>query len=368
MTIGDVDWSAVSRHAVRRHRRHDRRPRHGHDRLRARLDQHRRRLVALPAPRRERRGHRRLEHLRRRPRPGPARDSTAWPSPGPTRTCSRASAPTRSAPWPRCCRPGCSCRSSSPPSSRSCRVRSSASTRPASPCSRSACASPARWRRSSTASSSPSARSTSSSSPRTSSTRSSPSSSPSACRSPSWAGIMIADIALRKRDYDDDALFDASGRYGAFDWVSIGTMVVASVLGWGLVVNNFADDATLEQLAGLPARPARPRHVRQGPRRLLLGGHLRLRQPRRPARPRPVVRRHLRRPTRQGRSARRAAHDAGATVRRRGRAARRRVARRHRPAGRSSPTRGPAPGAHPCGPRRCPASPVSPRHTPVGSS
>ena len=29
-----------------------------------------------------------------------------------------------------------------------------------------------------------------------------------------WAGIMIADIALRKRDYDDDDLFDARGRYG----------------------------------------------------------------------------------------------------------------------------------------------------------
>jgi NCS1 family nucleobase:cation symporter-1 len=41
----------------------------------------------------------------------------------------------------------------------------------------------------------------------------------------SWAGIMIADIALRKRDYDEDALFDARGRYGAWDWVSIGTMV-----------------------------------------------------------------------------------------------------------------------------------------------
>ena len=58
-----------------------------------------------------------------------------------------------------------------------------------------------------------------------------------------WAGIMIADIALRKRDYDDEDLFDARGRYGAFDWVSIGTMVVASVIGWGLVVNSFAQDA-----------------------------------------------------------------------------------------------------------------------------
>ena len=66
----------------------------------------------------------------------------------------------------------------------------------------------------------------------------------------SWAGIMIADIALRKRDYDDDDLFDARGRYGAFDWVSIGTMVVASLLGWGLVINTFATDAAWNNWQG----------------------------------------------------------------------------------------------------------------------
>jgi nucleobase:cation symporter-1, NCS1 family len=65
-----------------------------------------------------------------------------------------------------------------------------------------------------------------------------------------WAGIMIADLALRKRDYDEDALFDASGRYGAFDWTSIGTMVVASVVGWGLVINTFSDDASWNNWQG----------------------------------------------------------------------------------------------------------------------
>ena len=70
-----------------------------------------------------------------------------------------------------------------------------------------------------------------------------------------WAGIMIADIALRKRDYDDDDLFDARGRYGAFDWVSIGTMVVASVIGWGLVVNNFATDAAWNNWQGYLLEP-----------------------------------------------------------------------------------------------------------------
>jgi len=65
-----------------------------------------------------------------------------------------------------------------------------------------------------------------------------------------WAGIMIADLALRRRDYDDEALFDASGRYGAVDWTSIATMAVASVVGWGLVINSFSDDASWNNWQG----------------------------------------------------------------------------------------------------------------------
>lgn len=59
----------------------------------------------------------------------------------------------------------------------------------------------------------------------------------------SWAGILIADIITRKRAYDEQALFDPRGIYGSFDWVSIGTLVVASVIGWGLVLNGFAEEA-----------------------------------------------------------------------------------------------------------------------------
>jgi purine-cytosine permease-like protein len=66
----------------------------------------------------------------------------------------------------------------------------------------------------------------------------------------SWAGVMMADIALRRRDYDDDALFDSAGRYGAVDWAAIGTMVVASVIGWGLVINTFAEDASWNNWQG----------------------------------------------------------------------------------------------------------------------
>lgn len=70
-----------------------------------------------------------------------------------------------------------------------------------------------------------------------------------------WAGILIADILLRKRDYDEQALFDPSGRYGAFDWVSIGTLVVATVVGWGLVVNAFAADAAWNNWQGYLLQP-----------------------------------------------------------------------------------------------------------------
>ncbi|GAB3585231.1 purine-cytosine permease family protein [Calidifontibacter terrae] len=65
-----------------------------------------------------------------------------------------------------------------------------------------------------------------------------------------WAGIMLSDLALRRRDYDERALFDASGRYGSFDLVSLGTLVVASVVGWGLVINNFAQDASWNNWQG----------------------------------------------------------------------------------------------------------------------
>ncbi len=55
-----------------------------------------------------------------------------------------------------------------------------------------------------------------------------------------WAGIMMADILLRKRDYDDAALFDARGRYRSVNWTGVLLMVAATVIGWGLVVNTYA--------------------------------------------------------------------------------------------------------------------------------
>ena len=66
----------------------------------------------------------------------------------------------------------------------------------------------------------------------------------------SWAGILIADILRRTKEYDEDALFNARGRYGSWDWISLGTMIGASVIGWGLVINMFAEDAAWNNWQG----------------------------------------------------------------------------------------------------------------------
>jgi nucleobase:cation symporter-1, NCS1 family len=55
-----------------------------------------------------------------------------------------------------------------------------------------------------------------------------------------WCGIMLADIALRKRDYAEPDLFDPRGRYGSVQPVPLALLVVGTGLGWGLVTNTFA--------------------------------------------------------------------------------------------------------------------------------
>ena len=56
-----------------------------------------------------------------------------------------------------------------------------------------------------------------------------------------WCGVFLADLLLRKRDYAEAELYDPKGRYGSINWVAVSTTVVATVLGWGLVTNGFAD-------------------------------------------------------------------------------------------------------------------------------
>ncbi len=56
-----------------------------------------------------------------------------------------------------------------------------------------------------------------------------------------WCGVFLADLLLRKRDYAEADLYESRDRYGPFNWVAVGTTVVATFLGWGLVTNGFAD-------------------------------------------------------------------------------------------------------------------------------
>lgn len=56
-----------------------------------------------------------------------------------------------------------------------------------------------------------------------------------------WCGVFLADLLSRKRDYAESDLYESRGRYGSINWVAVGTTVVATFLGWGLVTNAFAD-------------------------------------------------------------------------------------------------------------------------------
>jgi purine-cytosine permease-like protein len=55
-----------------------------------------------------------------------------------------------------------------------------------------------------------------------------------------WCGIMLADIATRRRDYTEGDLYVPSGRYGDVRWLPVVTMIVATGIGWGLVTNTLA--------------------------------------------------------------------------------------------------------------------------------
>ncbi len=55
-----------------------------------------------------------------------------------------------------------------------------------------------------------------------------------------WCGIMLADIALRRRDYAERELFTPAGRYGDVRWIPVITVAAGTALGWGLVTNFAA--------------------------------------------------------------------------------------------------------------------------------
>jgi purine-cytosine permease-like protein len=55
-----------------------------------------------------------------------------------------------------------------------------------------------------------------------------------------WCGVMLADIALRRRPYAEADLFTPDGRYGSVRVVPAALLVIGTVIGWGLVVNTYA--------------------------------------------------------------------------------------------------------------------------------
>jgi NCS1 family nucleobase:cation symporter-1 len=55
-----------------------------------------------------------------------------------------------------------------------------------------------------------------------------------------WCGIMLADLALRRRDYDEGDLYRPHGRYGDVPLTPLLLTLAATVLGWGLVTNSAA--------------------------------------------------------------------------------------------------------------------------------
>ncbi|GAA2775165.1 purine-cytosine permease family protein [Saccharopolyspora taberi] len=55
-----------------------------------------------------------------------------------------------------------------------------------------------------------------------------------------WCGIVLADIALRRRDYAEADLHSRSGRYGDVRLLPVAVLVAATALGWGLVTNTAA--------------------------------------------------------------------------------------------------------------------------------
>ncbi|WP_019058037.1 purine-cytosine permease family protein [Streptomyces prunicolor] len=55
-----------------------------------------------------------------------------------------------------------------------------------------------------------------------------------------WCGIMLADLLLRRRDYDDGDLFRPTGRYGDVVLTPLLLTLAATAIGWGLVTNTAA--------------------------------------------------------------------------------------------------------------------------------
>ena len=54
-----------------------------------------------------------------------------------------------------------------------------------------------------------------------------------------WSAIFVTDVLLRK-SYNEKDLFSENGRYGSWNYSSVGILIVATLVGWGFVTNSFA--------------------------------------------------------------------------------------------------------------------------------
>jgi purine-cytosine permease-like protein len=56
-----------------------------------------------------------------------------------------------------------------------------------------------------------------------------------------WCGIFLGDLLMRRKAYAQEELYTPLGRYGSINPVAVTTMVIATIIGWGLVVVQFSD-------------------------------------------------------------------------------------------------------------------------------
>jgi nucleobase:cation symporter-1, NCS1 family len=52
-----------------------------------------------------------------------------------------------------------------------------------------------------------------------------------------WCGVMLADMLLRKRPYNETDLYNPRGRYGDVRIIAVALMLAGTALGWGTVTN-----------------------------------------------------------------------------------------------------------------------------------
>ena len=69
-----------------------------------------------------------------------------------------------------------------------------------------------------------------------------------------WCGIMLADIALRRKDYAEPELYEPAGRYGNVRALPLAVIVVSTAVGWGLVTNSSASWLTWQGYLLQPLR------------------------------------------------------------------------------------------------------------------